>query len=85
MTKNRKQAMDEIDQLSFALTDTALFLDTHPLDMNALTFYHQILQRKRSAVNVYTALFGPLDNQSVTSKNEWTWINDPWPWEGDYN
>lgn len=85
MVRNRNQMMEEISQLSFALTDTTLFLDTHPLDTDALDFYHQILRRKKTVVTEYTALYGPLDNQSVTSKNEWTWINDPWPWEGEYN
>lgn len=82
MPKSEMQMMQEINQLSFALDEVTLFLDTHPRDLNALEFYHQVLERKRAVVAEYTVLYGPLNSQSVTSKNEWSWVNGPWPWEG---
>jgi spore coat protein JB len=82
MQTNQMQLMQLINQLSFAAFDTGLYLDTHPTDVNALEYFNYLNNMRQQAVAEYTAMFGPLTMEDVTSNNEWTWINNPWPWEG---
>lgn len=75
---------DLIKQISvneFAITDLSLYLDTHPLDKNALAMYHNLrasLQMQRAE---YASAYGPLNVKEVADPGAWTWIRDPWPWE----
>lgn len=39
MPMNQSQLLDWINQVSFVAYDTALYLDTHPYDEEALSFY----------------------------------------------
>jgi len=82
MPTNEIQLLQQINQLSFAMHDTALYLDTHPMDTNALDYYHYLKPMKEQAIAEYTASYGPLTMGDVNSNTEWTWINEPWPWEG---
>ncbi|HML35955.1 MAG TPA: spore coat protein CotJB [Bacillota bacterium] len=71
----------KIQALEFAIYDISLYLDTHPTDQNALCFYHQHREMLDAAVDEYTKCYGPLTIGTVESKNKWTWIEKPWPWE----
>ena len=47
---NKQQMLNWIDMVSFTLYETALYLDTHPTDKEALEFYNHFLgMRKRGA------------------------------------
>ena len=37
---SQKQLLNRIDQVSFAVNDMTLYLDTHPCDEKALTYCH---------------------------------------------
>ncbi len=71
----------KIQMLEFVVHDTVLYLDTHPMDQAALNYYHYHRDMLNAVVAEYTACYGPLTADSVMSKNEWTWIEKPWPWE----
>ncbi len=71
----------KIQILEFVMLDTGLYLDTHPMDQDALGYYHKHKGMLEAAVAEYTACYGPLTMDSVESKNNWTWIEKPWPWE----
>ena len=79
---NRKQLLEYIDSISLSLVDTALFLDTHPDDSKALDYFERLISLRFQATKEYTMRFGPLMHTNVNNKNKWTWVNDPWPWEG---
>ena len=80
---NREQLFEWINMISFAVVETALFLDTHPEDMEALKFYNQVIEMRRAAVREYSAHFAPLTLDYATgSKGKWDWVMSPWPWEG---
>lgn len=81
MNNSRQELFNRIQILEFAMYDTALFLDTHPMDQQALRYYHNIREMLDAAVREYTACYGPLTMDSVLSTNKWTWIEHPWPWE----
>ena len=42
MTNEQHHLLMYIDQISFALDDTVLFLDTHPCDTEALAYYQEL-------------------------------------------
>jgi len=70
-----------ITEVSFAIEDVVLYLDTHPCDQNALQYYEQYKNMRRQAMEEYTRMYGPLCSKDVTIGNSWTWIREPWPWE----
>ncbi len=81
--RNQQEAslMRKIDEASFSMDDVALYLDTHPNDVNALNYYHHVTALRKEALNAYEAQFGPLLIDSVQSRDRWTWETDRWPWE----
>lgn len=70
-----------IQVYDFVIHDTGLYLDTHPADQIALEYYDKIRDLYRKAVDAYTANYGPLTVEDVNTRNNWTWIEKPWPWE----
>lgn len=79
MTRN--ELMEKIMAADFALTDTGLFLDTHPRDAKALEYYHMTAEKVKELTAIYEQTFGPITAQNVCRKNAWNWIDQPWPWE----
>ena len=83
MNEAAKMLMERINQASFAMDDVLLFLDTHPNDLNALNYYHYVTQMRKEAMNAYESQFGPLMVDDVQSTDNWTWLTEKWPWEGE--
>jgi spore coat protein JB len=81
MSKEQYQLLQHISQVSFALTDTNLFLDTHPCDQNALDYYQFVKQQRQDALMEYSRKYGPLLVDQVECGSEWAWTDSPWPWE----
>ena len=77
----RQEAMRKVQMYSFALDDTGHFLDTHPTNRAALTFYGDTLKRYLEAIEVYEDQFGPLTAEDSETQKGWTWVETPWPWE----
>jgi len=77
----RLELFRKIQMLDFVVHDTGLYLDTHPMDQDALCYFHKYNEMYKEAVAEYTACYGPLTMEAVESKNKWTWIEKPWPWE----
>ena len=78
----RQELMNRINAASFAVDDVKLFLDTHPCDQAAMAYYQQVSSMYQDAVSAFTAQFGPLDAPDSNDTTYWSWISDPWPWEG---
>ena len=85
MKKEQLELLDMIRVLGFNLYDTALFLDTHPYDQQALRCYDKFQKLLEKAVDEYNLYFGPMTMDSVKVENEWTWVKQPWPWEREAN
>ncbi|SFR73076.1 spore coat protein CotJB [Anaeromicropila populeti] len=86
MTMNqlgRKRLFKFICEVDFALDDICLYLDTHPCDRQALEYYHKYKELREQALAEYSECFGPLTSNQVEDHNYWTWVRDPWPWEGE--
>lgn len=81
----REQMLHQVQMYDFALVDATLFLDSHPRDAAALAFHQDARQRYEEAVGAYEAKFGPLSMKRGGDMMKWSWIEDPWPWEGADN
>lgn len=77
---NQQQLLMYITQVSFALTDVNLYLDTHPCDQEAMAYYQEVRKLREEALDKYQCQFGPLLNDGNNSEN-WEWVNSPWPWQ----
>lgn len=81
---SQSQLMQYINEVSFAVDDILLYLDTHPNDKDALSFFHDNVSKRIVAMKYYASQYGPLtvdaahDNESCS----WKWVEQPWPWEG---
>lgn len=79
---SQKQLFQYITEVSFAINDLVLYLDTHPCDSCALKQYEKYKNLRQEALEEYTKMYGPLLNDRVDVNDKWTWTNQPWPWEG---
>ncbi len=82
-TMNKKQLLQWIDQVSFAVTDISLYLDTHPDDNAALAYFEKYNAERQKSLRMYNQQFGPLLLDTITDTNYWCWATEPWPWEGE--
>ena len=80
---NRRQLMDHINQVSFAVDEAKLYLDTHPCDTEALAYFREMSGHRNCSLKEYAETYGPLtiDTASVSCEEYWNWINEPWPWQ----
>lgn len=81
MMNERERLMKRIQVCDFALTDAALFLDSHPEDPAALHYYHKYQQLRRQAADAYTQKYGPLRHSDFDGGDRWKWVDGPWPWQ----
>lgn len=80
---SRKELMDKINQYSFAVNEANLFLDTHPYDTEALAYFQKYRALRVEAIQEYAKYYAPLAiDYAVNDKTPWSWVNEPWPWEG---
>ena len=77
---SKDELMRRIHALSFAMTETQLFLDTHPDCRDALIKFRQLGEELDGAMTEYQNKYGPLFADMVTS-DKWAWIDGPWPWQ----
>ncbi len=75
--------LGELMALSFVVRELNLYLDTHPNDSDALDMLQTTNKLFREGVERYSQRYGPISINDLTSGNQYTWINNPWPW--DYN
>ena len=79
----RKDLLNKINVVSFAVDDVKLFLNTHPCDAEALAFFHEYSNLRKQAMHEYAKYYGPLtvDTTVESCCDRWNWINEPWPWQ----
>lgn len=79
---DQKKLLSFIYEVSFAIDDVVLYLDTHPCDKQAMEYYETYRRLRKQATEEYTRLYGPLNDENVTHSSYWSWVSTPWPWEG---
>lgn len=80
---DQHELFEFITQVSFMLDDITLYLNTHPSCPKGLETYEYYKNLRKDAVADYERLYGPLCKYNVNSDNYYSWVNDPWPWEGE--
>jgi spore coat protein JB len=79
----RENMLNEIKCFQFAITELALYLDTHPEDERALCLHRKYARELKDLQDKYQKVYGPLTINFPC--NKWRWIEEPWPWErGNY-
>lgn len=79
----RREMLQEIRCLDFAINELALYLDTHPDDQKALCLHRKYCKEVKELKDKYQKVFGPLTINYPC--NKWRWLEEPWPWErGNY-
>ncbi|WP_027416802.1 spore coat protein CotJB [Aneurinibacillus terranovensis] len=72
----------EIQQNDFVLYELNLYLNTHPLDQDAITQYNEFSQRNKMLRQHFESMYGPLMHAGQSfSTAPWSWSNSPWPWQ----
>lgn len=83
ISKDRLELLIEIMAIEFSLIDLNLYLDTHPSDGRALTLFNEYTMRLDDMKKEYESKHAPL-TANTPSGCPWQWIENPWPWEIDY-
>ena len=73
----RRDMLEKIRCLEFAITELALYLDTHPTDEKALCLHIKYCKECKECKDKYQKVFGPLTIQYPC--NKWRWLEEPWP------
>lgn len=76
--------LKDITSLHFMAVDLNLFLNTHPVDSEALSKYNSVIMELTMLKQDYSMRYGMLSPASC-SPCPWNWISEPWPWEYDAN
>ena len=80
---SREEMIMQIKELAFAVTDIALYLDTHPEDQRAICLHKEYTNELKRVKDMYQKIYGPLSIYFPC--NKWRWVEEPWPWErGNY-
>ena len=75
----REEMIEKIKCYKFAITELALYLDTHPDDEKALCLHNKYCKELKMLEDKYQKVYGPL---TITYPcNKWRWLEEPWPWE----
>lgn len=83
-TNNRElpvTPLSELQVLGFALHDLALYLDTHRDDKEALEVYRSYQKIYHKCMMEYNEQQAAMNHGMPSSRKEYDWLNDPWPWE----
>ena len=80
---NRQELLNHINQASFAVDDVKLYLDTHPCDTDALSFFREYSRQRNELLKEYAKVYGPLtiDTADISCRDRLDWVNEPWPWQ----
>lgn len=81
--EERREMANKIRCYEFAITELALYLDTHPEDSKALCLHKKYCKEVKELKDKYQKVYGPLTINYPC--NKWRWLEEPWPWErGNY-
>ena len=82
---SKMELLKQVVASEFMKEDLALFLNTHPMDQEALAKYNFYVIESKGLKECYEMNYGMLSEHGSLSPYPWQWINDPWPWENEAN
>lgn len=80
---SRSQLLQRINEVSFAVNDLLLYLDTHPCCEKGLALYGEYAEERKKLMKEYAECYGPLtvDDAVYSGGDTWKWMEQPFPWE----
>lgn len=72
----------EVMTIDFVVNELGLYLDTHSDDAEAFETFRSFLKLSDEAHRRYAKLYGPISRTDMAEAKSFTWIKDPWPWDG---
>ena len=85
MTAKQCEMLKKINEVSFAMTDAQLFLDTHPCSGDAMRYFEKMRILRSRLMAEYAEMFTPLTVQDASEADSWSWVEGPWPWQYEAN
>lgn len=82
---NKCELLKQITALEFCLIDLNLYLNTHPMDYDAIARYNSLVNQLNMVKKTYERYFGMITANNSCSSCPWQWIEEPWPWEYEAN
>lgn len=79
---NREQMLRDIGVVDFVLVELMEYLDTHPLDREAMEYFNHYAVIKNKMTKEFSQKYFPLTKDLAESNKEWRWGSAPLPWEG---
>lgn len=70
----------ELQAIQFVVLELGTYLDTHPEDREAFTMFQQYAAMEKAATAAYEAKFGPLTRSASAASDNYSWLQEPWPW-----
>ncbi len=82
----RSELLQSVLESHFACIELNLYLDNHPEDKNAINMYNSLVCQFKQARANYESKYGPLTNFGYAqSQYPWQWVDQPWPWDREFN
>ena len=83
--RSRKEMLDWINVVSFAVDDVKLFLDSHPDCPEALSYFQEMKEQRNQALKEYADCFGhPYHRHRqprVSERRNLEMGQGAWPWQ----
>ena len=79
--KTQEELLRDITRLSFAALETNLYLDTHPTNKKALSYFKKTKDALNILTKEYETAYGPLTANGCENEKEWLWSTQKWPWQ----
>lgn len=82
---DRKKMLKAIHEVSFAVVEMTLYLDTHPYETEAIRYFNHYNKLKNKLEKEYSQNYGPLTIANVDGDNDdrkWKWALEELPWRG---
>ncbi|MEQ8199106.1 MAG: spore coat protein CotJB [Clostridiaceae bacterium] len=82
---DKMELLKLISASEFMKEDLALYLNTHPMDEEAIRKYNYYVLECRKLRETYEMHCAMLTEHDSLSPYPWQWICEPWPWEKEAN
>lgn len=83
---NRDDLLKRLTILDFLAVDLQLYLNIHSNDREAIEKYNSVVKEADAIRAMFEETQGPIFSfRSYSDPDDFTWINNPWPWEKEFN
>ena len=77
--------LHQLQAMNFAISELGLYLDTHPMDQDALDLFNQYVEMYEDALEKHEQASGATMQMRASISGTYDWIKGPWPWEYSAN